>query len=141
MKKLIFIAFLVFNLSASSQEVDSTVHSIAQEWLGTRYRMGGNNRNGIDCSGFSRMLYLKVFGESLPRTAREQYKRTKRVPKDSLLVGDLVFFRMKTQTTWHVGVYLGDGMFIHAANRRTGVIISSLEETYYKRTFLSGGRL
>ena len=144
MKKFIVLfASFLFSMSAKTQNDSTTetkIYDFTQKWVGTKYRVGGNTLDGIDCSGFSKLLYDSVYNIQIPRTAREQYKHPTRVKRDSLKAGDLVFFRVHTRTTWHVGVYLSDGLFVHAANRRKGVIVSSLNDNFYSRTFISGGR-
>lgn len=126
------------------KEKDPSLFSFVSDWLGVKYKFGGVTRSGIDCSAFTKTLYKLVFGADIPRTAESQYRqvKTKGVisARDSLATGDLVFFRTNTATTWHVGVYLDSGYFVHSSNRRQGVIISSLEEAAYKRQFLSAGK-
>jgi lipoprotein Spr len=124
-----------------SSDVDIRVYDLAMDWIGSKYRVGGNSKNGVDCSGLAKILYQDLYQYNLPRTAREQYTITQRVKKEDLQPGDLVFFRVRSRTTWHVGVYLSDGLFVHAANRRSGVITSNLDDHYYSRTFVSGGRI
>lgn len=115
------------------------LYSFIDEWWGTRYRYGGTGKKGIDCSAFSGLLVGTVFGLKLPRTARDQYDATERVQKADLLEGDLVFFHT-TRGVSHVGVYLGNGYFVHAS-RNNGVVISNLEETYYSNRYIGGGRV
>ncbi len=128
------------NLS-SLKNVDSTLYHFVTEWSGVKYVFGGITKAGVDCSGFTYNLYEKVYNFILPRRAKDQYKKAKKVQKDSLILGDLVFFRTSSRTGWHVGVYLMDGYFIHSANRKSGVKINSIFEPYYSRTYLSGGRI
>lgn len=145
MKKFLALAAMVmFSLVAKPQSDSTTetkLYDFTQNWVGAKYRVGGNTVNGIDCSGFSKLLYDSIYNLQIPRTAREQYKHSSRVKRNELRAGDLVFFRVRTRTTWHVGVYLSDGLFVHAANRRKGVIVSSLDDSYYRRTFIGGGRI
>lgn len=122
-------------------EVEIRVYSLALDWIGSKYKVGGNSKSGVDCSGLSKILYEDLFQHKLPRTAREQYMITQRVKREDLQPGDLVFFRVNSRTTWHVGVYLGDSLFVHAANRRRGVITNRLDEVYYSKTFTGGGRI
>ena len=111
-------------------------------WLGVPYRGGGNTRQGVDCSGLTSAIYSKVYRKELERNSDDQRKKDcKKVKKGKLREGDLVFFhngRKKKKAT-HVGVYLKDRKFIHASTSR-GVIISTLDEDYWKRHWLSGGR-
>lgn len=115
----------------------------AGNWIGTRYRYGGNTRDGIDCSGLVVQVYKKVFDISLPRTSRDQYAYCERIKRKDITVGDLVFFatrRGDLKTVSHVGIYIGDNRMIHASSSR-GVIISNLDETYYTKRYVSAGRI
>lgn len=110
-----------------------------QDWRGTRYRAGGSSRDGVDCSGFTALTFRDVYGINLPRTAREQATRGMPVNRDNLLPGDLVFFK-RGQNANHVGIYLGNGKFMHASSHQ-GVSISSINNTYWRNKFWKGGRL
>lgn len=116
-----------------------SLYSFIDDWMDTRYRYGGTDKNGIDCSGLSGQLMRSVFTVDLPRTAREQYNNSSKISKDDMLEGDLVFFNISRGIS-HVGVYLGDNYFVHAS-LNNGVIISSLEEPYYNRHFVGAGRV
>jgi cell wall-associated NlpC family hydrolase len=115
------------------------LYSFINEWYGSPYQMGGLEKNGIDCSGFSCTLLRKVFLVNPPRTAKEQYELSDHVSKDKLKEGDLVFFNTFGGVS-HVGVYLSNGHFVHASTNY-GVIISTLDEGYYKQKFIGGGRI
>lgn len=117
------------------------LYGFIQDWYGTPYRMGGTTKKAIDCSAFTRQLFSDVYGSSLDRTAAMQFMMTKRIyDKEELKEGDLVFFSIRTKRISHVGVYLGDGKFVHASSSR-GVIISELGQTYWSRYYSGGGRL
>ena len=109
------------------------------EWWGTKYRYGGTTKKGIDCSSFTGLLMGSVFGFTLPRTARQQYEICSKLKKDDMLEGDLVFFNTRGGVS-HVGIYLGDGYFVHSSSS-AGVTINSLNENYYSRKFIGGGRI
>lgn len=114
----------------------------AADWLGTRYRRGGMSRKAVDCSGFTNIIYKNVFGEQLDRVSTTIAKNVKEsiTDKDDLLPGDMVFFStFRKKYINHVGVYLGEGKFIHASIKQ-GVIVSSLAEGYYSKTWRKGGR-
>lgn len=125
----------------SVRNVDTAFYGFINDWMGSRYRVGGMTKNGVDCSGFTKVLYENLYRIHIPRVARDQYKFTTRIIKDSLKMGDLVFFRTNTRTTWHVGVYLMNGFFIHSENRRTGVKLNNLSDTYYHKTYYGAGRI
>ena len=111
-------------------------------WLGVPYRGGGTTMRGVDCSGLTSAIYHKVYRKSLERNSEDQRKKDcRKVKKGKLKEGDLVFFhngRKKKRAT-HVGIYLKDSKFIHASTSQ-GVIISRLDEEYWKKHWLSGGR-
>jgi lipoprotein Spr len=107
-------------------------------WFGTRYKLGGTSKRGIDCSALTGALLLAVYGFNLPRTARQQYDATDHIDKDELQEGDLVFFNTHGGVS-HVGVYLENDYFLHASTH--GVTISSLDDHYYAKRFICGGRV
>ena len=113
------------------------LYSFIESWMDTRYRYGGTGRDGIDCSAFADTLMNNVYGINVPRTAQEQYDVCKKIHKDELTEGDLVFFNTRGGVS-HVGVYLGNGYFVHSSIR--GVTINSLSDDYYHRKFICGGR-
>jgi len=112
-------------------------------WIGVPYRSGGTTRRGVDCSGFTSNIYRTVYRKRLERSSdRQRTEDCRKVRKAKLREGDLVFFhngRNKRRAT-HVGIYLKDGRFIHASTSR-GVIVSCLNEPYYKRCWMQGGRV
>ena len=115
-----------------------------EKYLGIRYKRGGNSTTGFDCSGFTKQIYHEVFGIDLPHQSSEQNQASvlTKVSTDELKTGDMVFFsggRNKKGIN-HVGIYLSDGKFIHAA-RTKGVVISSLDDPYWKPRVISAKRL
>ncbi len=110
------------------------------EWLGTRYRFGGETKRGVDCSGFTGIVYEKVYKRVLPRDSRSMYKMTNPIPRSQMKEGDLLFFRIRRGQVSHVGIYLGNNKFVHASTTQ-GVIVSDLREDYYRRYFYKAGRL
>jgi lipoprotein Spr len=109
------------------------------EWYATRYKYGGESKDGIDCSAFTSGLLEEVFGLEVPRTCREQFQHTERIKKDELHEGDLVFFNIHRGIS-HVGVYLTNNKFVHASTS-SGVMISDLGEAYFARRYAGAGRV
>ena len=112
----------------------------AYSWLGTRYRYGGEDRSGVDCSGLTMQVYKSAWGIKLPRTSSEQQRICHKINKDRLQVGDLVFFATSSDKSKvsHVGIYIGDGRMIHSSASR-GVIISGINENYFVKCYHSSG--
>lgn len=109
-----------------------------KEWYGTRYRMGGLSRKGVDCSGFVYLTFQERLGMTLPRDTSKQVREGRDIAKKDLQVGDLVFFR--TGRNNHVGIYMDNGQFLHASTR-AGVKISRLGDSYWARTYWKAKRL
>ena len=116
----------------------------AAAWLGVRYRLGGTTKNGVDCSGFAGAIYKDVYGTKLHRSVDDIYHNdVKRIRRGRLREGDLVFFRTddkRKKRPNHVGVYLKDGKFVHASTSK-GVEINSLDNVFYRKAFVKGGRV
>lgn len=114
----------------------------AKKWIGVPYRYGGNNRSGIDCSGFTCVVYKEVTGICLPRSSREQSDFCKAVERNRLKPGDLVFFTSSPggNRINHVAIFIGDNSIIHSTTSR-GVIISSLDEDYWRKRYFRAGRV
>jgi lipoprotein Spr/probable lipoprotein NlpC len=109
-------------------------------WKGTPYKYGGTTKSGTDCSGFVSQIYKEVYGIKLHRTSRDMYKNdVKRISKNNLKCGDLVFFKTSGKKVSHVGIYIADNKFIHAASK--GVVVNSLDDSYYKKTYYKSGRV
>jgi len=119
-----------------------------KKYLGIRYKKAGASKKGFDCSGFVKVAYRQIFGLDLPHQSSQQsrYPDLESVSLDSLRTGDLVFFSSnpKRKNIDHVGIYLSDGRFIHAARSR-GVMISGLDEPYWRSKIVvaktPGGRI
>lgn len=99
------------------------------QWEGVRYKFGGDSRKGIDCSAYMQRVFKDEFAVSLPRSTGEQIKLGSRIPKNDLHTGDLVFFKTSSHTR-HVGVYIGEGQFVHASSSM-GVTVSRLDNKYW----------
>lgn len=111
-------------------------------FLDTPYKYGGVDRNGIDCSAFTQLVFHNSVGVELPRTTSEQFEVGQRISsKDNLQFGDLIFFNTtKRSYPGHVGVYIGENLFAHAS-RSLGVTVSSLQSSYYNNRFVGGSRV
>ncbi|SMY35079.1 NlpC/P60 family protein [Photobacterium andalusiense] len=112
---------------------------VYHNWKGTPYRYGGSSKKGIDCSAFVQVGYSSVYQKMLPRTTLELVKKGKQVKRHTAKEGDLVFFRTGRNSR-HVGIYLGNSEFLHASQSK-GVIISRLDNPYWKRHFWQIRRL
>lgn len=114
----------------------------AAEWIGVPYRPGGESKRGTDCSGMTSQIYKKVYHTRLSRSTDEQKEESSKVSRRNLREGDLVFFTSSRsgRKVAHVGIYLKNGKFIHASTSQ-GVIVSRLDEAYYSKHWISGGRI
>lgn len=110
------------------------------EWLGVPYKYGGDTKTGTDCSGFVGQVYKKVYNKTTSRSANGLYEEAKKISKNQLKDGDLVFFKINTTKVGHVGIYLKDGYFIHATTKR-GVMVNNLNEDYYAKYYFASGRI
>ncbi|ALJ01246.1 hypothetical protein DC20_05665 [Rufibacter tibetensis] len=120
---------------------DKALLETVADWIGTPYRSGGNSQRGTDCSGFVSRVYKQVYGIKLTHSSRSMFHEVDRVSKNAMETGDLVFFRRGPgKPIYHVGIYLEDGKFIHAASNG-GVMINSLMSPYYKKNFYAAGRV
>jgi len=109
-------------------------------FLGAPYQYGGDTKSGMDCSGLVTQVYSKYAGFDLPRSTKKLYQLVKQVEQDDLAYGDLVFFSDGWFSVSHVGIYIGEGRFVHSA-KSSGVIVSSLDENYYKRRYRGARRV
>jgi lipoprotein Spr len=153
MKKYSLIFLLLSTLTVAGQTPvdkfdegvftqDTLLNKFILKWLGKPYKLGGKTERGIDCSQFNKRLYKDVYSKQLENVCYKQWNQTGRIKRDSLQVGDLLFFRSKQSPSgWHCGTYIGNTYFVHAANRYEGVKISSINEPRYVKTFRGGGRV
>ncbi len=114
------------------------LYQFIDEWYAVPYKYGGKTKTGIDCSGFASALYLSVYKKTISSSTKALHPETKKIDVSKLKEGDLVFFKIESKNASHVGVYLQNNKFVHASTKR-GVIISDLNEPYYKKYFLSAG--
>ena len=114
----------------------------AMGFLGVPYRMGGSSfDSGFDCSGFVQALYAQGWGVSLPRRAVEQAHATREIREDELQPGDLVFFNTLGPTYSHVGLYVGDGRFIHSPRAGASIRMESMQSRYWRTRFEGARRV
>lgn len=110
----------------------------AHEFIGVGYHYGQSNENGFDCSGYVSYVFASV-GFTLPHSSYEQYKKSRHLNARQAEPGDLVFFKTGGTAVSHVGIYLGDNLFIHAPSSGKKVSINTLEEVYYKKHLVGFG--
>ena len=116
------------------------LYTAIQQWMGTPYRYGGNDKNGVDCSAFVGHIYLQVYNRQLHRVANDIQLDADLISKSELREGDVVFFTNSKGRVSHVGIYLKNGLFAHSSTSR-GVIISRLDDKYWSKHFYKGGRI
>jgi len=114
--------------------------TFSRKLLNIPYKFGGNTILGIDCSAYVKKVY-GLLGVELPRTAREQFNEGQQIDREELSIGDLVFFRTYASFPSHVGIYLGNNLFIHASSKGKKVTINSLDTPYYLKRFIGAKRL
>ena len=124
---------------AASSDIQQQLEAEYRRWRGTRHRLGGNSRDGIDCSGFVKTVYKNLFAMDLPRTTRAQSTLGQPVKKADLQAGDLVFFKPPSYPR-HVGIYLNNSKFVHAS-KSNGVTISKMDPYYWDKYFWTARRL
>jgi len=110
------------------------------KWLNTPYKYGGNDKAGVDCSGFTMTVYQNVYKIKLYRSSIDQLKNATFIDKADLKAGDLLFFITYGKNVSHVGIYISKNKFIHASSIK-GVVINDLNDEYYKKTFYKAGRV
>ncbi|MCW8907574.1 MAG: NlpC/P60 family protein [Sedimenticola sp.] len=124
---------------AEREAVLARLYRQHQEWQGTPYRIGGQSRQGVDCSGFVQLTYRQRLGLDLPRTTERQATKGAPVERHQLSSGDLVFFLIDGRTR-HVGIYLDRQQFLHASKSQ-GVIISDLDNPYWQAAYWRARRV
>ena len=118
---------------------NKNLYNFIIDWYGTPYKYGGMNEDGIDCSGFTNILYKEIYKIQIPRVSKDIAENVKRKYTEDLKEGDLVFFSFgKTGIVNHVGIYLHNNKFVHASTSK-GVIISNLTEPYYGDSLVKCG--
>jgi len=127
-------------VSAPSTALSHKVINLARTMLNVPYRFGGSTLRGIDCSAYVQRVF-GMMDVALPRTAREQYSVGARVGRDDLQIGDLIFFRTYASFPSHVGIYLGENLFIHASSMVRKVAIDTIDLPYYRKRFIGARRM
>ena len=116
------------------------LYAFIEQWAGTPYKFGGQDKDGIDCSGLTQLLQQEVYGIKVPRMTSQQVGIIKRKYEDELKEGDLVFFDFDGKQFSHVGVYLQNGWFVHASTRK-GVMLARLRDNGIYKYFSRGGSI
>ena len=120
--------------------IGEQIVAFAEQFLGTPYVWAGSSPSGFDCSGFVSYVF-KNFGYTVNRTAASMYTNGVAVDKSELQIGDAVFFASSSESIGHVGIYIGDGEFIHSSSGCGYVTISDLDESYYSRMYVGARRI
>ncbi|HYC08467.1 MAG TPA: C40 family peptidase [Steroidobacteraceae bacterium] len=124
---------------AAPADTGTVIAGIAASLVGTRYQFGGADQGGFDCSGLALYVHERV-GLAIPRTAAAQQHAAQAVPLAQLAPGDLVFFHIRSRGIDHVGVYAGDGRFVHAPRAGLAVAFADLGSGFYAQHFVAAGR-
>ena len=142
LKFLIFSLPLSILLFADTQE-EQSIEALATQYIGGKYIWGGETPQGFDCSGYTQYIYKQV-GINLPRTALQQSKVGKTIIHENYKKGDLLFFltdKRRGIPITHVGIYLEENKFIHAASTKKGIIISDLTTSHYGKLLVTASRV
>ena len=134
----IYKDFVTTSNVSRGESLGNKIVSFAQKYLGVRYVYGGSSANGFDCSGFSKYVYSNS-GIEIERVAADQANQGTKVSKANLRAGDLVFFDTDGGSNYinHVGIYIGNGQFIHASSGAGKVMISNLSEGFYANAYMT----
>jgi cell wall-associated NlpC family hydrolase len=129
-------------LGVSEKDISNLkLYYFIDEWMGVPYKYGGNDKSGIDCSGFTGLLYREVYNKNISGPTSTLIELTNIIDQSELKEGDMVFFHIeKRGKVSHVGVYLQNNKFVHATTKK-GVMINDLSENYYKQHYFKSGRV
>ncbi|MFC5402533.1 C40 family peptidase [Cohnella soli] len=141
-KVSVMLIALCFALAfqVGSAFADSKMEETYKPLLGIDYKYGGNTKSGFDCSGFTQYVF-KQLGINLSRSSRDQAKQGKKVLRDNLRPGDLVFFNTNGKSISHVGIYVGDGKMVHSPSTGKSVSIVSINDKYYASRYVTARRV
>ena len=131
---------LPFGKEGKSKIDQAKMAKIIESYLGTRYKKGGASKKGMDCSGFVMKVYKEYAGLNLPHNSKKLLKLVRKVDKEKLGYGDLVFFSDYGFLPSHVGIYMAKGKFVHST-KGYGVIVSSLDEERYRKSYIGARRV
>lgn len=124
---------MTYGINNQVIESSSSLVKTALTYIGVPYKFGGNSKAGLDCSALVQQVFAKAMNLSLPRVAAEQARATKKIAKQDLKPGDLVFFNTRKFVNSHVGIYVGDNQFIHAPRTGAKVRVESMSSYWQKR--------
>lgn len=128
-------------LGVSESDIkNEKLYQFINEWYGVPYKYAAKDKNGIDCSGLTSTLYLNVYKKTISSNTKALVEEAKKIKDSDLKEGDLVFFNTNGKSISHVGVYLQNHKFVHASTKK-GVMISDMNEPYFKKTYVSSGRV
>lgn len=129
------------DMKVADNPVTQSLLKEADSWIGTPYAWGGNDRKGVDCSGFVLQVYQRSLKIDLPRNSAKQMEYCRSIKRDELTPGDLVFFTVRGgDRVGHVGIYIGEGNMVHSSSSK-GVIITPLDNPYFVKNYHSSGRV
>ena len=129
-----------FVQQVSTRASDLVVNALS--FLGVKYRYGGDSaRSGFDCSGFVRYVYEETLGTVLPHNAAQQARQGEKITENQLKPGDLVFFNTLRRAFSHVGIYIGNGQFIHAPRSGQTIRVENLDSPYWAKRFDGARRI
>lgn len=126
------------NSENKEEDLNQILMDFYNEWKNVKYKLGGNSKRGIDCSAFTQRIFKEKFDINIPRTTRTQVNIGKKIDKSELETGDLVFFKTGL-TDRHVGIYMGNGNFMHASIK--GVKFTKINKPFYKKNYWTSRRV
>lgn len=128
-------------LGVSESDIkNEKLYQFINDWYGVKYKYAGKNKAGIDCSGLTSTLYSVVYKKTIACSTKDLVSEVKKIKESDLKEGDLVFFNTNGKSISHVGVYLQNHKFVHASTKK-GVMISDMNEPYFKQTYVISGRV